>query len=59
MASVAGFDNILLIVLFAPLSLATEASERHVKFEYKYSFKGPHLMNKEGSIPFWTHGGSK
>lgn len=29
------------------------------RFEYKLSFKGPHLVFKDGSIPFWTHGGSK
>ncbi|EDO33405.1 predicted protein, partial [Nematostella vectensis] len=34
------------------------SGERHVKFEYKYSFKGPHLVNKQGSIPFWNFGGS-
>ncbi len=29
------------------------------KFEYKYSFKGPHLTQKDGSVPFWQFGGSK
>lgn len=29
------------------------------KFEYKYSFKGPYLVNSKGQIPFWTHGGSE
>eukprot|EP00731_Ephydatia_muelleri_P017802 Em0010g900a len=28
------------------------------KFEYKYSFKGPYLVNSKGQIPFWTHGGN-
>ncbi|UJR23784.1 hypothetical protein I4U23_026761 [Adineta vaga] len=28
------------------------------RFEYKLSFKGPHLAFKDGSVPFWTHGGS-
>jgi len=28
------------------------------RFEYKLSFKGPHLAFKDGTVPFWTHGGS-
>ncbi|CAF2899800.1 unnamed protein product [Rotaria sp. Silwood2] len=28
------------------------------KFEYKLSFKGPHLAFKDGSVPFWSFGGS-
>ncbi|CAF1118935.1 unnamed protein product [Rotaria sp. Silwood1] len=28
------------------------------RFEYKLSFKGPHLAFKDGSVPFWTFGGS-
>lgn len=28
------------------------------RFEYKLSFKGPHLIFKDGTIPFWEHGGS-
>ncbi|CAF1060230.1 unnamed protein product [Rotaria sordida] len=28
------------------------------RFEYKLSFKGPNLAFKDGSIPFWTFGGS-
>lgn len=29
------------------------------KFEYKYSFKPPYLSQKDGSVPFWEHTGSK
>lgn len=29
------------------------------RFEYKLSFKGPHLSFKDGSVPFWSFGGSK
>jgi hypothetical protein len=29
------------------------------RFEYKSSFKGPHLAFKDGTVPFWTFGGSK
>jgi len=32
---------------------------RHTRFEYKHSFKGPHLVNKQGHIPFWNYYGSK
>lgn len=28
------------------------------RFEYKLSFKGPHLAFKDGTVPFWTFGGS-
>lgn len=31
----------------------------HSKFQYKYSFRGPHLLDSKGNIPFWNHGGSK
>ncbi|KAL5019807.1 hypothetical protein ScPMuIL_002699 [Solemya velum] len=27
------------------------------RFEYKFSFKGPHLVQKDRSIPFWEYGG--
>ncbi|KXJ16900.1 protein ERGIC-53 [Exaiptasia diaphana] len=46
------------LLLFFPSVLKADAGERHVKYEYKYSFKGPHLMNKQGQVPFWTYGGS-
>ncbi|XP_036385154.1 protein ERGIC-53 isoform X1 [Megalops cyprinoides] len=35
---------------------ATDAPHR--RFEYKYSFKGPHLSQSDGSIPFWVHTGN-
>ncbi|CAF3575516.1 unnamed protein product [Adineta steineri] len=28
------------------------------RFEYKLSFKGPHLAFKDGTVPFWSFGGS-
>ena len=28
------------------------------RFEYKLSFKGPHLVFKDGTIPFWEHSGA-
>ncbi|KAK7096012.1 protein ERGIC-53-like isoform X2 [Littorina saxatilis] len=27
------------------------------RFEYKYSFKGPHLVQRDNSIPFWEYSG--
>ncbi|XP_068430188.1 protein ERGIC-53 [Clinocottus analis] len=30
----------------------------HRRFEYKYSFKGPHLSQPDGGIPFWIHTGN-
>ncbi|XP_077203021.1 protein ERGIC-53 [Paroedura picta] len=30
----------------------------HRRFEYKYSFKGPHLVQADGSVPFWLHTGN-
>lgn len=29
------------------------------RFDYKLSFKGPHLVVMDGSIPFWEYGGRK
>jgi mannose-binding lectin 1 len=30
----------------------------HKRFEYKYSFKGPYLAQKDGTVPFWEYDGS-
>ena len=59
MASTEYPSSVTILLFLIPFCLPIEASERHVKFQYKHSFKGPHLVNKEGTIPFWTHGGSK
>ncbi len=29
------------------------------RFEYKSSFRGPHVAFQDGSVPFWTIGGSQ
>uniref|UniRef100_A0A671VGI9 Lectin, mannose-binding, 1 n=1 Tax=Sparus aurata TaxID=8175 RepID=A0A671VGI9_SPAAU len=44
----------------ADISAAAPASEEapHRRFEYKYSFKGPHLSQTDGGIPFWIHTGN-
>ena len=35
------------------------ANEPFRRFEYKYSFKPPYLAQKDGTVPFWEHAGSK
>lgn len=30
----------------------------HKRFEYKYSFKGPYLAQKDGTVPFWEYVGN-
>ncbi|XP_053214591.1 protein ERGIC-53-like [Panonychus citri] len=30
----------------------------HRRFEYKYSYKGPYLAQKDGTVPFWIYEGS-
>ena len=47
----------LVFLLKSNLLFAEEG--RHTRFEYKQSFKGPHLTNKQGNIPFWHFYGSK
>nr|XP_057920295.1 protein ERGIC-53 [Doryrhamphus excisus] len=37
---------------------ATTDEAPHRRFEYKYSFKGPHLVHQDGGIPFWIHSGN-
>ncbi|XP_076615072.1 protein ERGIC-53 [Chaetodon auriga] len=39
-------------------SASTSEEPPHRRFEYKYSFKGPHLSQTDGSIPFWIHTGN-
>ncbi|XP_036178297.1 protein ERGIC-53 isoform X2 [Myotis myotis] len=36
----------------------TPAALPHRRFEYKYSFKGPHLVQSDGTVPFWAHAGN-
>lgn len=43
----------------APGAAGTQAELPHRRFEYKYSFKGPHLVQSDGTVPFWAHTGSK
>ena len=49
---------IVLFLTFAAFSCCFGQSPFR-KFEYKYSFKGPHLIQKDETVPFWKYGGSK
>ncbi|XP_048376850.1 protein ERGIC-53-like isoform X2 [Stegostoma tigrinum] len=52
---------LLLVSLFVWLpapALSQDAVSAHRRFEYKHSFKGPHLVLQDGAIPFWTHYGN-
>lgn len=49
----------LLAILAGLLICACKANIGHKKFEYKYSFKGPYLAQKDTSVPFWEYGGSE
>lgn len=57
----AAYAYLLLISLIFPHVFADNAAgdSPHRRFEYKYSFKGPHLTQSDGRIPFWIHTGSK
>lgn len=46
------------ILIISPI-LKVLATEPFRRFEYKYSFKPPYLAQKDGSVPFWEHSGSK
>uniref|UniRef100_A0A673XNW0 Lectin, mannose-binding, 1 n=1 Tax=Salmo trutta TaxID=8032 RepID=A0A673XNW0_SALTR len=40
------------------VAAASTAEAPNRRFEYKYSFKGPHLSQADGNIPFWVHSGN-
>ncbi|XP_068608836.1 protein ERGIC-53 [Brachionichthys hirsutus] len=47
------------LILHRGVADGTGAEEPpHRRFEYKYSFKGPHLSQSDGNIPFWIHTGN-
>lgn len=49
----------LVLLACGSLAMLPVLTHVHSKFEYKYSFKGPYLIDSRGNIPFWTHGGSE
>ncbi|KAL2099639.1 hypothetical protein ACEWY4_004033 [Coilia grayii] len=52
--------SILLRSIYAEIvaGSSTGGDTPHRRFEYKYSFKGPHLSQSDGSVPFWAHTGN-
>jgi len=48
-----------IIYVFAFIDPSATNPQLVKRFEYKLSFKGPHLAFKDGTVPFWTFGGSK
>ncbi|CAF1147564.1 unnamed protein product [Rotaria sordida] len=50
------YSSIIIIFAYTDPSLLNPQLVK--RFEYKLSFKGPHLAFKDGSVPFWTFGGS-
>ncbi|ELU17604.1 hypothetical protein CAPTEDRAFT_19831 [Capitella teleta] len=56
-------EDWFVVVFLSVISLAQKIGgltnlDAHRRFEYKLSFKGPHLIQRDGSIPFWQHSGS-
>jgi mannose-binding lectin 1 len=47
------------LLALALLTLAAAFDAPIKKFEYKFSFKPPYLSQKDGTVPFWEHTGSK
>lgn len=45
-------------LLLSVISLG-RSQKPHKRFEYKYSFKGPYLAQKDNQVPFWHYTGSK
>lgn len=46
-----------LLLAAVPLLSRSETLAAHRRFEYKFSFKGPHLSLPTGDVPFWDHYG--
>jgi len=49
---------LVILVICALVVCDSPIETAHRRFEYKYSFKGPHIVQKDNSIPFWDYGGS-
>ncbi|XP_064084264.1 protein ERGIC-53-like isoform X2 [Macrobrachium nipponense] len=46
------------LTLLLPLISQVFAQSVHRRFEYKYSFKGPYLAQKDNLVPFWQYSGN-
>uniref|UniRef100_UPI00398EBCE1 protein ERGIC-53 n=1 Tax=Pristiophorus japonicus TaxID=55135 RepID=UPI00398EBCE1 len=53
---VGSFVVLLQLQLLLLQVIAGEVPTR--RFEYKYSFKGPHLVHSDSTVPFWMHTGN-
>ena len=52
--------RISILITFILISLIDgfgQQSTRHERFEFKFSFKGPYLAQKDNSVPFWQYSG--
>ncbi|NXV95758.1 LMAN1 protein, partial [Calonectris borealis] len=52
------FGRLPLALGQAAAAEGSAAALPHRRFEYKYSFKGPHLVQADGTVPFWVHTGN-
>lgn len=50
---------VVLFLAHSAVGLLPELHEVHSKFDFKHTFKGPHLVDSKGNISFWNYGGSK
>ncbi|XP_069078238.1 protein ERGIC-53-like isoform X2 [Pleurodeles waltl] len=55
--SLLGFIPLLLASALLPCLSQSEPPTAHRRFEYKFSFKGPHLSLPNGDVPFWDYYG--
>ncbi|XP_050723851.1 protein ERGIC-53-like isoform X2 [Eriocheir sinensis] len=46
------------LTLLLSLIAAGRCQKPHKRFEYKYSFKGPYLAQKDNQVPFWHYSGN-
>ncbi|XP_029435262.1 protein ERGIC-53 [Rhinatrema bivittatum] len=49
---------LLLLSVGAGAQDSAQTLQPHRRFEYKYSFKGPHLVQSDGTVLFWMHTGN-
>ncbi|XP_075040892.1 protein ERGIC-53 isoform X2 [Mixophyes fleayi] len=56
--ALAGLCLVLILCSLHGTGAEEEDKPAHRRFEYKYSFKGPYLVQGDGSVPFWTHTGN-
>lgn len=50
---------VLVLAVSCAVGMLPQMTNVHTKFEFKYSFKGPYLIDSKGNIPFWNYYGSR